>query len=362
MISLKKYLDMAASTPSVSEPVDAALPAAQADELLLLSLESYRNALRGMGESGARACPAVGSDLQQSLLHLAETLAANATSLTQTSTQAGDYLLQFGERTADYLQARTAEVKELLLVLAQTAESVGQRDHQYAGQLNQITLSLRSISNLEDLTLVRASIMQQAGALKTYVEQMEQDSHKLVAKLQTEATSYESKLKNVEELASRDTLTGVANRRDLESRLEQCMVAGNSFCAVMLDLNGLKQINDKHGHLAGDSLLQQFAHELRSSLRSSDLVGRWGGDEFLIVMAGEFAGAQAQIERLRKWIFGEYTIRPGKGLDEVKVNVDAAVGLAQWQSGDTAKTIVERADTAMYLQKKEMKAKAQSAR
>jgi hypothetical protein len=151
----------------------------EARELLRASLESYRSALRSMGESGARACPAVGSDLQQSLLKLAEGLAANATSdlLAKTGTQASAQLQQWGDRTSEYLKARTEEVKELLIVLARTADSVGEHDQRYAGYLKEITTRLQSISNLEDLTLVRASLVQQAGALKTYVDQMEQDSH-----------------------------------------------------------------------------------------------------------------------------------------------------------------------------------------
>jgi diguanylate cyclase (GGDEF)-like protein len=119
----------------------------------------------------------------------------------------------------------------------------------------------------------------------------------------------------------------------------------------MVDLNRLKLVNDQHGHLAGDTLLQQFAQELRSSSRSSDPVGRWGGDEFVVVMDGDANGARAQVGRLKKWVFGEYTVRPGKGSAEVKVKVDASVGLAQWQPGETMKSVVERADAEMYKQK-----------
>ena len=370
MISFKKYLDMetpkAGADPAAKTPVPTVVPVVategEARELLRASLESYRSALRSMGDSGTRACPAVGSDLQQNMLRLAEGLASNATSdlLAKTGTQASAQLQQWGDRTAEYLKARTEEVKELLIVLARTAESVGEHDQRYAGHLKEITTRLQSISNLEDLTQVRASLVLQAAALKTYVDQMEQDSHKLVAKLKTDATNYEAKLKGAEERALRDTLTGLANRRNLEDRIEQRMASGNDFCVVMLDLNHLKQVNDKYGHLAGDSLLQQFAQELRSNMRSSDHVGRWGGDEFLLLMDGGAAGAQAQIERLQKWVFGEYAVRSGKGSGEVKVRADAAVGVAQWRCSETMKMVIERADAAMYKQKKEIKAKGQA--
>jgi diguanylate cyclase (GGDEF)-like protein len=355
VISIKKYLDMKIQTPSVDD--------ANPPELLQLTLEWYRTALRSMGESGAHACPAVGSELQLSLTNLADRLgAANLSSalLVETGTQTSEQMHQWGDRTAEYFKARTAEVKELLIVLARTAESVGERDHHYSEHFNQFTTQLRTISNLEDLSQIRVSLAKQATELKTYVDQMERDSHQLVEKLQTQVTTYETKLKQVEELALRDALTGLSNRRNVEERIEWRISVGQAFCVVMLDLNGLKRINDKYGHLAGDNLLQQFAQELKSSSRSSDVIGRWGGDEFLAVIDGDANAASAQIERLQKWAFGEYTIRPGKGSGEVKVSVGAAVGQAQWQPGETIKVLIERADTEMYKQKKEMSQKPQT--
>ena len=348
VISLKKYLDMPPEAAQPSEPDPC--------ELLRLSVEVYRTSLRSMGESGAHACPAVGSDLQHRLLLLVARLEAEVTAalLAETGSEASEQLQQWGDQVAEYFKARTVEVKELLIMLARTAESVGERDHLYAEHFNQLTTQLRTISNLEDLSQVRASLVRQATELKTYVDQMEQDSHKLVEKLQTEVSTYETKLKKVEELALRDALTGLANRRNIEERIESRIASGKAFCLLMLDVNGLKQVNDKYGHLAGDNLLQQFAQELRSSLRSSDVVSRWGGDEFLVLMDGDAIGANAQIERLHKWVFGEYTIRPGKGSGEVKVTVGAGVGLAPWQPGETMKVVIERADAEMYKNKKEM--------
>lgn len=353
MISLKKYLDMEQLGPGAPDP----------SELFQVTLESYRAALQSMGENAARACPVVGSDLQCLLMTLADRLISDATAalLAETGSQASAHLQQWGDRSAEYSKARTAEIKELLIVLARTAESVGERDHQYADQLSQFTNQLQTISNLEDLAQVRASLVQQAAALKTYVDHMEEDSHKLVENLQTQVSTYETRIKEVEEVALRDVLTGLANRRRVESEIELRIARGQAFCVVMLDINRLKQVNDKHGHLAGDNLLLQFAQELRSNSRSSDIVGRWGGDEFLVVMDGDMTAANAQTERVQKWVFGSYTIRPGKGSAEVKVRMEAAVGSAQWQPGETGEALIERADAEMYKQKRRTARKAAAA-
>jgi diguanylate cyclase (GGDEF)-like protein len=345
VISLKKYLEMDVRElqANESDPI----------ELLAATLESYRSMLQAVGKSGVQACPTMGSDLQRDLTDAVKCLAGDITPplVKETGTQVAQQVQLWGDRTAEYFKAKTTDVKELLILLARTAESVGERDHHYTDHFSQFTSRLQTISNLEDLTEVRASLVAQATELKTYVDRMEQDSNKLVAQLQAEVSTYETKLKKVEELALRDALTGLANRRYLEEQMDLRVARQRAFCVVMLDVNRLKHINDKYGHLAGDNLLQQFSRELRSGSRSTDMVGRWGGDEFILVMDCDLPGAKAQIERMRKWVFGEYTIRPGKGTGEVKVVVDAAVGLTQWRPGETVQEVIERADADMYKQK-----------
>ncbi len=349
MISLKKYLEMEIHETIHDPRPDKADPA----ELLPALPRLYRSALVAMGQSGAQACPAVGQDLQENLKTLEKRIAGDVTTplVQELDGHVTEQLRQWGEQAAAHYKAQAAEVKELLIVLANTAAAVGERDQSYTKNLNQFTSRLKTISNLDDLTQVRASLLQQATELRTYVDKMEQESHKLVTQLKTEVSTYETKLREAEELALRDPLTGLANRRNVEERIESRVAGGLGFCVLVIDLNRLKKVNDTYGHLAGDNLLQQFAQELRSNFRGTDLVGRWGGDEFIVVMDGDTKGAAAQIERMQKWVFGDYTIRPGKGAGEVKVHVDGAVGLAQWQPGEAIKSLLERADAAMYAQK-----------
>jgi diguanylate cyclase (GGDEF)-like protein len=164
--------------------------------------------------------------------------------------------------------------------------------------------------------------------------------------LRAEVATYETKLKTVEHLAFRDPLTGLANRRSVEERIEWRISRENMFCVVILDLDRFKHVNDTHGHVAGDSLLRQFGEELRSNIRPSDIVGRWGGDEFIMVLDCDLPGARSQIERMKKWVLGDYTLQVGT--TEVKISLDASIGVAQWQAGETALQITERADASMY--------------
>ena len=149
----------------------------------------------------------------------------------------------------------------------------------------------------------------------------------------------------------KDPLTGLANRRSVEERLEWIVAENQPHCVIVLDLNGFKEINDKYGHAAGDDLLKKFAHELQKNIRSDDLVGRWGGDEFIILLNRDLETAQLQVERMREWVFGNYAIESSGGKNKVRVRVEASVGLAQWLPGKTTRGVIEQADTAMYLDK-----------
>jgi diguanylate cyclase (GGDEF)-like protein len=345
VISLKKYLDMEPGPPSAREP--------DPGELLSATLESYSSTLLAMGKSGFRACPALGSDLQEGLAGLEKRLTYKISSalVRGTGKHVEEQLQQWGGRTAEYFKAKTNDIKELLIALARTAESMGERDQRYAKQFSEFTTQLQTIADLDDLAQMRASLVRRATELKKCVDQMAQDSNKSVAKLRAEVSTYETKLKTVEQLALRDALTGLANRRSVEERIEWRITNESVFCVVILDLDRFKQVNDTHGHVAGDSLLKQFAQELRSNVRPSDIVGRWGGDEFILVLDCDLAGAKSQIERMRKWVCGDYTIQTGTGAAKIRINLGASVGMALWQPDETAVQITERADAAMYREK-----------
>jgi len=345
VISLKKYLDMEPGKPRSPEP--------DSNELVPLILAAYRSGLLAMGKYGARACPAVGSDLQQNLASIENRLSAEVTAsiVAQTEAEVEEQLQRWAGRGADYVKTKANEVKELLLVLARTAESMGARDERYANHFNQFRAQLQTIADLEDFGQVRSSLVQQAAELKTYVDQMAHDSQESVAQLQAEVSTYESKLKVVEQLALQDALTGLSNRRTVEERIDWRIAEKQTFCVVMLDLDGFKQVNDSYGHATGDGLLQQFSRELRSNMRSTDVVGRWGGDEFIMVLDCDLNTANSQVERVRKWVLGEYTIQTEGASGKVKVRIAASIGIAQWQSGQTVQVLVARADSAMYREK-----------
>jgi len=344
MISLKKYLD---STPTGHQTHRAP----DAKEMLPVAVAAYRSALREMGTCSVDACPALGQELKQSLGELEEKLSIdlNRETLEATEKDVQERLQDWGRRTARHYREKTGEVKELLIVMAHTAESVGERDQRCAGQLSEVTTRLERIASLEDLTEIRASIEKSAAELKTSVDRMAAEGKEAMERLRVEVSHYQAKLEEAEEIASRDALTGLRNRLWVESQIERRVGAGASFCVAIVDIDGFKKVNDDHGHVVGDELLQLFAGELQSASRAIDLIGRWGGDEFILVLDGGLPEATRQIDRLSAWVCGSYKIQGRFGT--LKLAVHASIGLAQHLPGETMKDLLARADAAMYLRK-----------
>ena len=351
MISIKKLLD----------GKDTGVPDedTKTNELLTVTMASYRSALRAFGKSAVQACAAPGRDLEQGLATLEQTLspAAAPNSVKHTQRNVEEQLQKWGRLTAEHLKGKADEVKELLMLLARTAESVGERDQRYTNKLGGLTADLKAIATLDDLTQIRASLMSKATELKNCIDQMAQDGQQSMDHLHSRISGYETRLKAVELLASKDTVTGLANRRSVETRMEWKIGQKQIHCVGILDLNGFKGVNDEHGHAAGDNLLRKFAEELQNNVRSDDLVGRWGGDEFIVVLNCGLADATQQVEHIREWVFGSYPIQTGMGKDALKINITGSIGLAEWVPGKTMHQVIEQADAAMYLDKNESRLK-----
>lgn len=152
-------------------------------------------------------------------------------------------------------------------------------------------------------------------------------------------------------LAEKDELTGVANRRTFLAQAGarlQATAAGNEvWLAVMIDVDHFKTVNDGLGHAAGDLLLQHVATELRGQVRSSDLLARWGGDEFAMLLAGD-APSRQLVARLVSAL-ASMPLRVG----EHDVPVSISVGGASFRCGDVAlEEAMKRADQALYEAKR----------
>jgi diguanylate cyclase (GGDEF)-like protein len=149
-------------------------------------------------------------------------------------------------------------------------------------------------------------------------------------------------------LAAHDPLTGVLNRREFTERLNTQLRSGSDCVLVFCDLDGFKKVNDELGHHAGDRILIEVAQRLLGCIREEDFVGRFGGDEFLVLFrgAGE-ADVPSLCERIREVV--------GKPFQEnacgLAISVGAVASEAVLREQSAADDLIRRADKAMYAAK-----------
>ena len=350
MISIRKYLDGPAAAPDPEIPPPHNRRSQQ--DLLGSCVEAYRAVVTEMGRCGADACTATGVELESSLLQAIDSLGMPVTpdSLAASSFSVSKQLQEWSRATGRHLQQKAAEVKGMLLAMAHTAESVGDRDKRCARQLEAVTTQLRRIATLDDISAMRGAIEKSAAELKSSIDRMTQEGRAALDDMQARVASFQARLEEAEETAARDTLTRLRSRLSVEGHLQQRIRASASFCVALLDIDAFKQVNDTYGHVIGDELLKQFSTELRSASRSSDIVGRWGGDEFIILLDCAMPQAQAQLERVSKWVCGNYIVEGIGG--PIRLNLSASVGLAEYAAPETIAELLDRADAAMYSNKR----------
>jgi diguanylate cyclase (GGDEF)-like protein len=166
----------------------------------------------------------------------------------------------------------------------------------------------------------------------------------------------------VERQALVDGLTGLANRRQCEEALAAELARverfGGPLAVVVADLDWFKDVNDRYGHPAGDVVLREFANLLQETLRDIDLAGRWGGEEFLLILPGtDLAGGAQVAERIRVALAGRIVL----SVDGTPIPVTASFGVAATPPATTASELFAAADAAMYEAKKSGRNRVQTA-
>ena len=211
----------------------------------------------------------------------------------------------------------------------------GTDDGIYSFYLNQAVRALVGLVLVFSVYLVYQQV--QLSRLRLEVA----DQMQSLAKVETLASE-------VYKLAALDQLTGLYNRRSGEQRLAQEMSRaqrhGRPLTVLLMDLDGLKQINDRHGHAAGDTVLKGFADRLQRAIRGSDLAVRLGGDEFMALLpecrAEEVRHVLARLEGL------EFEF------DDNKLRLQYSRGWTDYAPGETPQELLKRADAALYDNKR----------
>jgi len=163
--------------------------------------------------------------------------------------------------------------------------------------------------------------------------------------VQRDVTAEQRLMGRLQRLADFDDLTATLNRRPAEqtlrSEIKRAERHGTPLSTIMLDLDHFKAINDTHGHPAADEVLKQLVRLISRRLRESDVMARWGGEEFLLVLPETDAAGAAQLAEATRAIIEDATFVYG-------IDVTISLGVTAYVNGDSVAAMIERADSALY--------------
>jgi diguanylate cyclase (GGDEF)-like protein len=155
----------------------------------------------------------------------------------------------------------------------------------------------------------------------------------------------------LEALAYTDALTGVANRRYLDLKVQQALQEVELFTRpyglILIDINDFKVINDTYGHACGDVVLKAICETLSTCMRPSDLLGRWGGDELLLLARDVTAYSLQQLASRCRRLIAELTIPAGGN----RLRLTVSIGSTLLRKGETTEAVFSRADKLLYANK-----------
>lgn len=239
------------------------------------------------------------------------------------------------------------EARRLLSNIVDMTKKAGSDVTDYGNFLGKSMHEIEGDNEMSGIQLVVSSLMKETNVMMDTNRKFE----KQLQVTTEEMSLLRQELSEIRQQAALDPLTGVANRMtfdtSLKKALDRAISEENNLCLLMVDMDNFKSINDQHGHLIGDKVLKFLSGTLKKMVKGKDLVARYGGDEFSVILEDTpESGAFTLAESIRKEIEKSKLKRTATG--EHLGSYTVSIGLASIRPGDDKESLVDRADKALY--------------
>ncbi len=261
------------------------------------------------------------------------------------------------------IEASKVAMKTMMSTFVERLDGMAMHTGEYQDRLAGHAQRIREARSIAGLNTVLDQVLDDTGRIQAQALRARDDliaARREVEQSERRIHQLEQKLRDAAGLAREDELTSCLNRRGFDEAFEREALRAREdrpLCMALVDLDDFRRLNATHGHLGGDAALRHFVDVARLTLRDSDVLGRFGGEEFVILMpATTLAHALAALARLRTVLAHRPVVH-----DETRIVITFSAGVALRRPGETLESLLKRADLAMYSAKRAGKDRAMAA-
>jgi diguanylate cyclase len=245
-------------------------------------------------------------------------------------------------------------VKNMMMTFVERLGFVAQSTGEFHTKIDGFSTRIRGAEDIAQLDVVLDEVLKETSKVQEEAL-LSRDrmlaAHQEVQEAELRIRQLEEKLRNLSDLVREDQLTGSLNRRGLDELYDRESARadrrGTSLCVALLDLDDFKKLNDTYGHIAGDNALKHLVKTVKDTLRSMDVIARFGGEEFLIVLPETTVeAAAATMTRLQRELTRHYFLHENE-----KLLITFSAGVALRLPNEEQTALIRRADRAMYQAK-----------
>jgi diguanylate cyclase len=252
------------------------------------------------------------------------------------------------------LEDATRSLKNMMMTFIERLGFVAQSTTEFHDKIGSFSTRIRGADNIEQLDAVLGEVLKETSKVQEEALQSRDRmlaAHQEVQDAEGRIRELEEKLRTLSDLVREDQLTGSLNRRGLDELYERESARADrrntQLCVALLDLDDFKKLNDTYGHIAGDNALKHLVKTVKDTLRSMDVIARFGGEEFLIVLPEtSVEAAAATMTRLQRELTRHYFLHENE-----KLLITFSAGVALRLPNEDQTSLVRRADRAMYQAK-----------
>jgi diguanylate cyclase len=245
-------------------------------------------------------------------------------------------------------------VKNMMMTFIERLGLVAQSTGEFHTKIDSFSTRIRGAEDIAQLDVVLAEVLAETSKVQEQALQSRDRmlaAHQEVQDAEERIRELEEKLRNLSDLVREDQLTGSLNRRGLDELYERESARserrGTQLCVALLDLDDFKKLNDTYGHIAGDNALKHLVKTIKDALRSMDVIARFGGEEFLIMLPEtSVESAAATMTRLQRELTRHYFLHENE-----KLLITFSAGVALRLPNEDQMSLIRRADRAMYQAK-----------